>query len=107
MRLIWTEPARDDLRDIHAYIARDSPLYARRWIERIKAAASRLRQIPKLGAPVEDWDRQDIREIVVGNYRVIYRPGVDKIEILRVIHGARQLPAVDDLLEAGNGDVGL
>lgn len=88
----WTQAARSDLRAIHAYIARDSRVYAKRFIDRIKASAQRLSEFPYSGAVVPDWEREDVREILVGNYRVIYRLHKDRVEILGVIHGARQLP---------------
>jgi len=41
---------------------------------------------------VDEWDREDVREILVGNYRVIHRVQQDGVTILAVIHAARQLP---------------
>ncbi len=87
----WTDAARADLREIHSHIARDSRIYARRFVDRIKAAVEGIRLFPEAGAKVPEWDRDDIREIYVGNYRVIYRLR-DCIEIVAVIHGARRLP---------------
>jgi plasmid stabilization system protein ParE len=89
-RIRWSKAARGDLRQIHAYIARDSKLYAQRFIDRIKAAVENLRLFPEAGARVPEWDRDDFREIYVGSYRVIYRL-FDGVEIIAVIHGARHL----------------
>jgi toxin ParE1/3/4 len=93
----WTESARADLRAIHAYIARDSRIYARRMVDRLKKAVDRLRQFPGSGPQVPEWDRPDLREILVGNYRVIYRLGDKSVEILTVIHAASELS--DDPLD--------
>jgi addiction module RelE/StbE family toxin len=90
--LQWTETARADLRAIYAYIARDSRVYAQRLIERIKKAAEDLRRFPELGAQVPEWDREGYRERLVGNYRVVYRLRANTVEILTIVHGARQLP---------------
>ena len=49
MKIVWTAPAVDDLRELHAYIARDSDMYASGFVERIIVAAERLVKQPKLG----------------------------------------------------------
>jgi toxin ParE1/3/4 len=87
----WTESARADLRVIHAFIAKDSRVYAQRMIDRIKKAVETLRRFPGSGTQVHEWDRPDIREILVGNYRVIYSLEERKVVILTVIHAASQL----------------
>jgi plasmid stabilization system protein ParE len=89
-RVRWTKAARADLHQIHAYIARDSKIYAQRFVDRIKAAVEDIQIFPEAGARVLEWDRDDIREIFVGDYRVIYRLR-DGVEIIAAIHGARQL----------------
>jgi toxin ParE1/3/4 len=91
-RIVWTRTAIDDLRAIRAYISRDSVQYAKRMVERIKSAVERLEANPRSGGKVLEWDRDDLREIIVGNYRVIYRIYRRKIQILTVFHAARQLP---------------
>lgn len=84
-----TETARNDVRAIHAYIARDSRLYAKRTVERLKREVQRLRRFPKSGARVPEWDRNDLREILVGSYRVIYHWDERCVQILTVLHAAR------------------
>src|SRR4051794_20633482 len=84
----WTESARGDLRAIHAFIARDSRVYARRMVERLRKAVERLSRFPGSGTRVHEWDRPELREIIVGNYRVIYRLRDECVEILTVIHAA-------------------
>jgi plasmid stabilization system protein ParE len=61
-------------------------------VEKIKKAVERLSRFPRFGASVSEWDREDIREILVGSYRIIYRLRSDFVEIVALIHGARQLP---------------
>ena len=91
-RIQWTEPAREDLRQIHSYIVRDSRQYASRMIARIKKAVQGIRRFPLSGARVDEWDQEDLREIFVDNYRVIYRVTDDVILVLTVVHGSRLLP---------------
>jgi plasmid stabilization system protein ParE len=88
--IVWSEAARQDLREIHAYIARDSSKYALRVIERIKTAAENARLFPQAGAIVPEWGREDVREVFSGPYRIIYQVGADLL-VLTVIHGARML----------------
>jgi len=53
-RIRWSQAARDDLREIHAHIARDSRVYARRFVERIKTAVENVRLFPEAGAKVPE-----------------------------------------------------
>jgi plasmid stabilization system protein ParE len=91
----WSDTSRADLRAIHAFIARDSRIYARQTVERIKKAVERLRRFPGSGTLVRERDRPDLREILVGNYRVIYWLNEGVAVILTVVHASRQL-ADDD-----------
>lgn len=93
----WTESARADLRAIHAYLTRDSHVYAQRTIGRLRKAVSRLRRFPGSGTRVHDIDLPELREILVGNYRVIYRVNDQFVEILTIVHAARHL--TDDASE--------
>lgn len=80
------------------YIARDSQVYARRMIARIKARVEGI-LFPDSSAMVPEWERENIRETFVANYRINYRIKSDElIEILTVIHGARRLPAETDVV---------
>jgi toxin ParE1/3/4 len=90
--ILWTESARADLRAIRDYVSRDSEVYAKRLIDRIRASVERLRRFPKSGARVPDWAREQLREVLAGNYRVIYRFTGNAVEVIAVIHAARQLP---------------
>jgi toxin ParE1/3/4 len=93
-RLIWTLPARDDLREIRRFIARDSRDRARAMVERIQNAAVRLEAFPQLGRSVPEYDDTSYREIQVPPYRILYRhlAEIDAVEILSVMHGHRMLP---------------
>jgi addiction module RelE/StbE family toxin len=92
MKTRWTETARGDLRAIRAHISRDSARYAGRVVQKIRAAIARLKSFPELGAVVEPWHRDDIREIYVGSYRIIYHVTARVIWIVTIIHAARLLP---------------
>ena len=94
MRIVWTEPAVEDLRELHAYIARDSETYASGFVERIILAADRLADHPKVGRIVPETNDENVRELLYQRYRIIYRVKGDSIEMLSVIHGARDLEEI-------------
>ena len=87
----WTVGAQGDLREIVEYISRDSPTYAAGIADRILAAVRRLRHHPELGRVVPEYEDQAIRELIVGNYRVVYQLRRDRVGVIAVVHGARDL----------------
>lgn len=94
----WSHRARQDLRGIFAFVAQDSRVYAKRLVDRVKEKVDLLIDFPELGARVEDWEIENIREIQEGNYRIIYRPLAHSVQILTVLHGARNLPSLGKIL---------
>lgn len=92
MKVVWTGPARQDLRDIYLYIAQDNPQAARRLQSEVKKRIGLLQDNPGLGRPGRV---AGTRELVMGSYPYIvpYRVREDRIEILTVYHGARKWPA--------------
>ena len=60
MRIVWTETAIEDLRNLHGYIAKDSDLYARSFVERIILAAERLSDFPRMGRMVPEAEQETI-----------------------------------------------
>ena len=94
-RVVWTRPARDDLREIRAYIAQDSERYARVVTARLIAAVRRLREFPLSGRVVPELARPTIRELIEGAYRIVYRVTPDAIQVLAVVHGARRFPPTE------------
>ena len=86
----WTSQAATDLKDIFDYISRDSPRYAYQQIAAIRQAVHILKKQPFAGRVVPEYDLLSVREIIRGNYRIIYAtvlPG--RIDILAVHHGAK------------------
>ena len=87
----WTLGAKQDLQAIIEYIGRHSPTYAALTAERIVAAVERLRRQPRLGRMVPEFEELFIRELIVGNYRIVYRLKRKQIGIVAVVHGSRSL----------------
>ncbi len=73
-------------------ISSDSTLYAQRTVDKIIDVVEIISQNPKIGRKVPEFNREDIREMFVYSYRMIYQLQKDNIHILSVIHGARLLP---------------
>lgn len=92
--LIWSRPALADVDEIEAYIASHSPSNARKVVERIFAAANKLRDFPYAARMVPEWQDPQVRETFVHSYRVIYRVTNSTIEVVAVFHGRRLLSAI-------------
>ena len=87
----WTQRARDDLREIHDFIARDSPRAAEALGERLLTATERLALFPESGRVVPEFPALGYREIIVSSYRVLYRLEGNTVWIVAVVHGRRVL----------------
>lgn len=82
----------EDLEAIQAYVARDSEHYAALLVERLFASVDRLGTFPESGRVVPEFQSADLRELIVGSYRIVYRLGDDSVAVLTVFHGARLFP---------------
>jgi addiction module RelE/StbE family toxin len=92
VKIVWTELSTKDLKEIFDYIAEDSVRYASITSNKIFLSVQPLKNNPYIGRIVPEFDIVGIREIIEGNYRIIYRiKKVSEIDILRVYHVARLL----------------
>ncbi len=91
VKLSWTDQAIEDVDAICQFIARDAPPYARIFAQRVFTIVERLASFPYSGRVVPELKREDIREIIYRDYRIIYRLLEDEVEILTVHHGAKLL----------------
>jgi toxin ParE1/3/4 len=73
MKLEWSAPAVEDLSNLHAYISKDSSHYAAAFVERLLDAAERLVDFPESGRHVPEIPSEDMRELIVQGYRIIYQ----------------------------------
>ena len=89
--VIWSERAAIDLEAIHRFIARDSQAAADLTIERIRASTRRLIAFPESGRPVPEAPDQEVREVIVRPYRLIYGRRDTDVYVVTVLHSARQL----------------
>ena len=92
MKLFWTETAKQDLEAIRRYIAADSPTAAKRWIERLRERARYVLHTPLAGRKVPEFQNDDIRELIEGNYHIVYQVFSDRLVILTVFEGHQLFP---------------
>lgn len=94
----WSDRARQDVRDIGDFVARDKPEAAMRWASQAMEAVGRLANFPSSGRAVPEIGRNDLREIILGGYRIVYQIRGEAIVILTVFEGHMRLDeqAVDD-----------
>lgn len=90
-KIRWSSPSVADIDEICKYISKDSQTYAFIFAQRIFAAAETIALFPYAGRMVPEKREENLREKILGNYRMIYRIKDDVIEIVTVIHGARIL----------------
>jgi len=91
-RIAWSRRALQDVEGIAEHIAADSPTYAGIVVKKIMSQTRMLAQFPCAGRKVPEFDDENIRELIVYSYRIIYRLQEDEVVIAAVIHGKRILP---------------
>ncbi len=90
----WTPQAVDDLEAICLFICRDDPRVAQVFAARVFEATQRLSEFPLSGRTVPEIGREEIREVFVYSYRVLYRWTGSEVELLTIHHGARRSPEI-------------
>lgn len=84
MNIVWSPLAVEQARDIGSYIALDKLSAAEKWIEGIFSCVEKLIEFPEIGRIVPEIKRRNIREVIRGNYRVIYKISGHNIHVLVV-----------------------
>jgi plasmid stabilization system protein ParE len=101
VRVRWTDIAVENLVDIGDYIGKDSIKYAKIVVKNLFESTGILKQQPRIGRIVPEFNNPNIRELIRGSYRIIYRIIDDKrIDIVTIHHSARLLknnPTFSDL----------
>ena len=92
MRVSWTAAARAQLLDIHTFIARSSPQYAKKIVDRLTRRSQQIATFPRSGRVVPEANDVNIREVLEGSYRIIYHLLDEEVDIIAVVHSARPWP---------------
>ncbi len=95
LKVLWTENAIQDLLGIKNFIYQDSISRAEEWIIELYAAGEYLAKFSSRGRIVPEFDQNNLRELLIENYRLVYRIKSVSVEIITVFEGHRQLKAKD------------
>lgn len=91
VQIIWIKRAIDDLNDIADYIAKDSPRFADLTVDKIFNKTQILKEYPEIGRVVPEIRDPNIRELIEGNYRIIYEVKCQDIIEILTIHNSFKL----------------
>jgi len=97
MKIVWSPLAIDRASEIAEYIAQDKPSAADKWINAVFSKVEQLASLPEIGRVVPEIKNDQFRELIYGNYRIIYRIEKKQISILTIRHGKQILPIKDVL----------
>lgn len=89
-RLLKRPEAKNDLEEIWWFIAQDSPDNADKFLDRIQDSCLALADFPNMGVSREEL-KTALRSQPVGNYLIFYFPLEDGVDIIRVLHGSRDM----------------
>ena len=93
--MIWTKPARADLKHIHDFIAEDSKHYARKVAQEIREKTDKLDELPNIGKIVPEVGKLEVRELQIYSYRIMYEIINEQPYVLAVIHKRRDFSPED------------
>lgn len=98
MKIIWSPLTIERASEIAEYIAQDKPAAAEKWINTVFSKVEKLQFSPEIGRIVPEIRNNQFRELIYGNYRIIYRIEKKQISILTIRHGMQILP-IDEIYE--------
>jgi toxin ParE1/3/4 len=90
-RIVWSDEAVSDLDRISQFVSRDSGAYARSIVRRILESTGRLKSFPRMGRVVPEVEDDNFRELLIYNFRVIYRIEETTVTIAGVAHSKQSL----------------
>jgi toxin ParE1/3/4 len=96
MKVNWTEQAWERLLEIERFVGRDDARAAARLVDKLVDRGEGLAEHPERGRRLPELPESGLRELIVGNYRLVYRPTPTAVEVLTVFEGHRLLRP-DDL----------
>lgn len=95
MRIIWSPLSVERVEEIYEYISNDNHSTAKKFINKIFNKVETLTKYPRRGRKVPEANREEIREVFLGEYRIIYRVEKSKIIILTIRNFNQLLPDED------------
>lgn len=95
MKIVWSPLAIERIKEIADYISLDSSVEAQKWVDKTFEKIKILKSTPEIGRIVPALKLNTIRELIHGNYRIIYLLDKNQISILTVRHFKQILPISD------------
>jgi len=92
MKVVWTEQAFLRLAAIEDFISGDNPQAAVKLVTRMIEKTEALAKFPQMGRQLPEVPDSDLRELIDGNYRIVYRIKKKNVEIITVFEAHRLLP---------------
>ena len=96
MKVFWTDTAVNHLSAIYNYISQNSPQYAQRLVERLTRRSEQIANFPFSGRLVPEFETEQIREVIEVSYRIIYYIKPEQIDVIAVLHAARNIENPQD-----------
>jgi toxin ParE1/3/4 len=91
VKVHWTNTAEEHLDAIYRHISRNSEMYAKRVVDVVTRRSVQIGTFPLSGRMVPEYEMDQIREVIEGQYRIIYYIKPDQIDVIAVLHGAQNL----------------
>jgi len=91
VKIVWTSRSLNDLEEIGNYISKDSPKYAKLTLEKLIETAKLIEANPLIGRIVPEVKQKNIREIITGNYRIIYNIRDNRFAYILTVHHSSRL----------------
>ncbi len=95
IKIIWSQESLDDIESIASYIEKDSIHYANSVVKSIFSKVDILLNFPLLGRVVPEYQNENIRELFIYSYRLIYKVDKNIIAVVAVIHGKRLIATTE------------
>lgn len=92
MKIVWSPLAVERATEVAEYIALDNPIAAQNWVYEVFEKVKLLSSSPEMGRVVPEVGRNEIRELLFVNYRILYRIENDSISVLTIRHCKQILP---------------
>lgn len=93
--VIWTTPAKADLKHVHDFIAEDSKHYAKKVSQEIREKTDLLNELPNMGKMVPEVGKPEVQELHMYSYRIMYEVKNDDCYVLALIHKRRDFSPKD------------
>jgi len=94
MRVVFSQQAKDGLREIALFIARDNKARALSFVGELRAKAQDIGRMPRAFPLVPRYEHHGIRRRPHGSYLIFYRVEDDRVSIVHILHGARDYEAL-------------